>query len=53
MTKRPDDINPDPEGGRALERLRMFEQARALKPVQKKLPKAKATAKRSARKKRR
>jgi hypothetical protein len=52
MTKRPDDTKPDPSGGRALERLRMFEQARALKPATKNVPKAKATAK-PARKKRR
>jgi hypothetical protein len=49
MTKRPDDTKPDPPGGRALERLRMFEEARNPK----KAPKAKAPAKPSARKKRR
>jgi hypothetical protein len=49
MTKRPDDTKPDPPGGRALERLRMFEEARASK----KASKAKAPAKPSARKKRR
>jgi hypothetical protein len=49
MTKRPDDTKPDPAGGRALERLRMFEEARAPK----KAPKAKAPAKPSSRKKRR
>ena len=53
MTKRPDDTKPDPSGGRALERLRMFEEARAPKPAVKNAPKAKATAKPSARKKRR
>jgi len=54
MTKRPDDTKPDPAGGRALERLRMFEEARAPKTAPKKnAPKAKATAKPSARKKRR
>jgi len=53
MTKRPDDTKPDPSGGRALERLRMFEQARALKPAPKNAPKAKATTKPSVRKKRR
>jgi hypothetical protein len=49
MTKRPGDTKPDPPGGRALERLRMFEEARAPK----KAPKAKAPPKLSARKKRR
>jgi hypothetical protein len=53
MTKRPDDPKPDPPGGRALERLRMFEESRALKPAQKNAPKAKAPIKSSARKKRR
>jgi hypothetical protein len=28
MTKRPGDRTPEPEGGRAAERLRMFEDAR-------------------------
>jgi hypothetical protein len=28
MTKRPDDPNPEPPGGRASERLKQFEQAR-------------------------
>jgi hypothetical protein len=53
MTKRPGDTKPDPAGGRALERLRMFEEARALTPAKKSAPKAKATAKSPARKKRR
>ena len=49
MTKRPGDTKPDPAGGRALERLRMFEESRASK----KDPKAKAPAAPSPRKKRR
>jgi hypothetical protein len=34
MTKRKDDSNRDPPGGRAAERLREFERARGLKPEQ-------------------
>jgi hypothetical protein len=31
MTKRPDDGTPEPPGGRAAQRLQMFEEARAPK----------------------
>jgi hypothetical protein len=34
MTKRKDDSNPAPPGGRAAERLREFERARGLEPEQ-------------------
>jgi hypothetical protein len=33
MTKRPGDKTPEPPGGRAAERLRMFEEARRPKAV--------------------
>ena len=33
MTKRPGDKTPEPPGGRAAERLRMFEEARQPKEV--------------------
>ena len=51
MTKRPGDKTPAPPGGRAAERLRMFEEARQPKdisPVKKKRKPAK-TAKKDAR----
>ena len=33
MTRRPGDTTPEPPGGRAAERLRMFEDARGVKEV--------------------
>ena len=36
MTKRPGDETPEPPGGRAAERLRMFEEARRPKPAARK-----------------
>jgi hypothetical protein len=45
MVKRPDDKTPEPPGGRAAERLRMFQEARRVKTIsqakkKKKSPKA-------------
>jgi hypothetical protein len=44
MTKRPGDETPEPAGGRAAERLRMFEDARQPKsdPEPEKKPKSKS-----------
>ena len=39
MTRRPGDKKPEPPGGRAAERLRMFEEARRPKKVPRKLKK--------------
>jgi hypothetical protein len=36
VTKRPGDETPEPPGGRAAERLRMFEEARRPKPAARK-----------------
>lgn len=33
MIRRPSDTTPDPPGGRAADRLRMFEEARGLKDI--------------------
>jgi hypothetical protein len=33
MVRRPGDTTPDPPGGRAAERLRMYEEARGVKDV--------------------
>lgn len=38
MVKRRGDKTPDPPGGRAAERLRMFEEARGLRPTQEPQP---------------
>ena len=45
MTKRPGDKTPEPSGGRAAERLRMFEEARRPKKVSPGHPKKKRSAK--------
>ena len=55
MTKRPGDKTPEPPGGRAAERLRMFEEARWPKDVsrgRKKRKSAKEAKKKDAPKKR-
>ena len=41
MTRRPGDKTPEPPGGRAAERLRMFEEARLPKKVSRVLKKTK------------
>jgi hypothetical protein len=46
MTRRPGDTTPEPPGGRAAERLRMFEEARAAKEAPADRPKTKAGKKR-------
>jgi hypothetical protein len=45
MTKRPGDKTPDPPGGRAAERLRMFEEARRPKKDSRATLKKKRSAK--------
>jgi hypothetical protein len=50
MTKRPGDKTPEPPGGRAAERLRMFEDARRPKEALRK-PKKGASAKDAPKKK--
>ena len=45
MTRRPGDKTPEPPGGRAAERLRMFEEARRPKKVSPGYPKKKRSEK--------
>ncbi|HEX5605807.1 MAG TPA: hypothetical protein VFY96_04785 [Candidatus Binatia bacterium] len=50
MTKRPGDKTPEPPGGRAAERLRMFEEARRGKKIFRVPKKKKKRAARNAKK---